>query len=70
MVKRQLRNKKVSVSALKQIEFAGVSVAAGAAHLDHLYVRQRFEEMVDILGEIASVEARSDMAILKSEIMS
>ena len=66
--KKQLRNKKVAVSALKQIEFSAVSSSDGGQDLECLYVEQRFEEMEDILRRIDAVEALGRIKELKSEI--
>ena len=66
--KKQLRNRKTVVSALKQIEFSGVSAADRGSDLEHLYVEQRFEEMADILGRIDADEARRAIEDLKSDI--
>ena len=67
--KKRLRNKKMAVSALKQIEFSGVSAADEESGLERLFVEQRFEEMVDILSRIDATEELVRIEDLKSEII-
>ena len=66
--KRRLRNKKVAVGALRQIEFSGVSAADENSGLEQLFVEQRFEEMEDILNRIDADEALGTIEALKDEI--
>ena len=66
--KNHLRNKKVAVSALRQIEFSGVSAADEDSGLEQLFVEQRFEEIADILKRIDADKALGKIEALKSEI--
>ena len=66
--KRRLRNKKVAVGALRQIEFSGVSAADENSGLEQLFVEQRFEEMEEILNRIDADEALGKIEALKDEI--
>ena len=68
MFKKQLRNKKVAVSALKQIEFSSAFAADRGSGLEHLYVKQRLEEMADLLARIYADEALGRIEELKSQI--
>ena len=66
--KNHLRNKKMAVSALRQIEFSGVSAADEDSGLEKLFVEQRFEEIADILSRIDADEALGEFEALKNEI--
>ena len=66
--KKRLRNKKVAVGALRQIEFSGVSAADENSGLEQLFVEQRFEEIADILSRIDADEALGKIEALKNEI--
>ena len=66
--KKRLRNKKVAVGALRQIEFSGVSAADEISGLEQLFVEQRFEEIANILSRIDADEALGKIEALKNEI--
>ena len=68
--KQRLRNRKVSTGALRQIEYAGVSAADRGVDLEPLYVEQRMDDIIDILGKIQADSAREEVERLQKPIKS
>ena len=68
--KERLRNRKVTSGALKQIEYSAVTSADRGVDLEELYVEQRMDDIIDILGKIEANEARERVERLKTSIRS
>ena len=66
--KKRLRNRKVTSGALKQIEYSAVTSADRGVDLEELYVEQRMDDIIDILGKIETNEAREEVERLKTSI--
>ena len=66
--KKRLRNRKVTSGALRQIEYSAVTSADRGVDLEELYVEQRMDDIIDILGKIEAIEAREEVERLKTSI--
>ena len=66
--KKRFRNRKVTSSALKQIAYAAVPGVEIEPELEPLYVEQRLEDMLSILGRIGAADALMRIESLKDSI--